>query len=287
MFPRTVKVRSKSGVLYEYVRFVEPYREDGKNKQRTVLNLGRKDLLKPHLDAIVRILTEDESEDEHYVRVRDLETVDAWTWGPVLALRTLWRQLDLDNILDRLDPPGGRDGVSLADRAFVLVANRLIRPGSEHALANWLESDYVCDRKGRRFKPAWRDDEQRRKSSSPRVRVEPRQLQRWYRTLDRLHAQKSAIEVQLYEHLRDLFSWKWTSPSTISLRLTSKATVRNLWRPTVTAATLSRASGKSWSAWSWSRAGLWPITSSGATCAIPRRCARCLRISNSASAFVG
>jgi transposase len=206
MFPRIVTVRSKSGTLYEYVRFVEPYREDGKNKQRTVLNLGRRDLLKPHLGAIVRLLTQDESEDEGYVRVGDLEAVNVWTWGPVLALRKLWCELNLDNILDGLDPPGSRDDVPLADRAFVLVANRLMRPGSEHALANWLETDYVCDRKGRRFKPAWREDEERRKSPSPRVRVELRQLQRWYRTLDRLHAHKSSIEVQLYAHLRDLFS---------------------------------------------------------------------------------
>ena len=82
----------------------------------------------------------------------------------------------------------------------MLVANRLIAPASEHGLAGWLETDFVCDRKGRRFVPHWH---QRR-----RVRVHPRQLDAWYRTLDQLHAAKDRIEVALYHRLRDLFSFK-------------------------------------------------------------------------------
>jgi hypothetical protein len=45
MYLRTVKVRSSSGALNEYVRVVEAYRDNGKVKQRTVADLGRKDLL--------------------------------------------------------------------------------------------------------------------------------------------------------------------------------------------------------------------------------------------------
>ena len=36
MYPRTVRVRSSSGTVNEYVRVVEAYREDGKVKQRVV-----------------------------------------------------------------------------------------------------------------------------------------------------------------------------------------------------------------------------------------------------------
>ena len=53
---------------------------------------------------------------------------------------------------------------------------------------------------GRRFVPHWH---QRR-----RVRVHPRQLDAWYRTLDQLLAAKDRIEVALYHRLRDLFSFK-------------------------------------------------------------------------------
>src|SRR5262249_7312424 len=42
---------------------------------------------------------------------------------------------------------------------------------------------------GRRWVPAWRDDVERKTSKAPRVRVQPRQLQQWYRTLE---AQESA-----------------------------------------------------------------------------------------------
>ena len=95
---------------------------------------------------------------------------------------------------------GKAKGVPFADRAFVLVANRLIQPSSEHGLAGWLETDFLCDRQGRRFIPHWH--------TRGRVRVHPRQLEAWYRTLDQLYRAKNKIEVALYDRLRDLFSFK-------------------------------------------------------------------------------
>jgi transposase len=196
MYPRTVKVRSSSGTLNEYVRVVEAYREDGKVKQRVVADLGRKDLLVDILPKLKRLLGGDVGQEDS--TLTDPEIVDASTWGPILVVRSLFDQLGLWSILDR--HLGRTKGVPFADRAFVLVANRLIAPASEHGLAGWLETDFVCDRKGRRFVPHWH---QRR-----RVRVHPRQLDAWYRTLDQLHAAKDRIEVALYHRLRDLFCLK-------------------------------------------------------------------------------
>jgi transposase len=196
MYPRTVKVRSSSGTLNEYVRVVEAYREDGKVKQRVVADLGRKDLLVDILPKLKRLLGGDVGQED--TTLTDPEIVDASTWGPILVVRSLFDQLGLWSVLDR--HLGRAKGVPFADRAFVLVANRLIAPASEHGLAGWLETDFVCDRKGRRFVPHWH---QRR-----RVRVHPRQLDAWYRTLDQLHAAKDRIEVALYQRLRDLFSLK-------------------------------------------------------------------------------
>jgi len=82
----------------------------------------------------------------------------------------------------------------------------LTAPGSEHALAQWLENDFVCDRRGRRFVAAWRDDVERKASRTPRVRVKAHQLQQWYRTLDQLLACKAQVEHALFLRLRDLFS---------------------------------------------------------------------------------
>src|SRR4051812_45288551 len=59
MYPRTVKVRSSSGTVNEYVRVVEAYREGGKVKQRVVADLERKDLLVAILPKL-RLLTGDD-----------------------------------------------------------------------------------------------------------------------------------------------------------------------------------------------------------------------------------
>jgi transposase len=192
MYPRTVKVRSSSGTVNEYVRVVEAYREDGKVKQRVVADLGRKDLLLEILPKLRRLLTGEATDPE------DPQFGEAPDWGPVLVVRALFDQLGLWSILDQ--NLGHAKGVPFADRAFVLVANRLITPASEHGLAGWLETDFVCDRKGRRFIPHWHQ--------RGRVRIHPRQLDAWYRTLDQLHAAKDQIEVALYHRLRDLFSFK-------------------------------------------------------------------------------
>jgi transposase len=196
IYLRTVKVRSSSGAVNEYVRVVEAYRDNGKVKQRTVADLGRKDLLAEIFPKLKRLLGHDV--DSEAPGDNDLQIVDASTWGPVLAVRALFDQLGLGTILDA--ELGKAKGVPFADRAFVLIANRLTRPASEHGLAGWLETDFVCDRLGRRFVPNWHRHK--------RVRVHFRQLEAWYRTLDQLVAAKEKIEVALYHRLRDLFSLK-------------------------------------------------------------------------------
>jgi transposase len=196
MYPRTVRVRSSSGTVNEYVRVVEAYREDGKVKQRVVADLGRKDLLIEVLPKLRKLLTGED--DGKAPDTAEPQVADASNWGPVLVIRALVDQLGLWGILDQ--HLGQAKAVPFADRAFVLVANRLIAPASEHGLAGWLETDFVCDRKGRRFVPHWH---KRR-----RVRVHPRQLDAWYRTLDPLLQAKDKIELALYHRLRDLFSFK-------------------------------------------------------------------------------
>src|SRR3972149_4081955 len=152
MFLRTVKAAGGQGVQHEYVRLVEAYREDGRAKQRVVCNLGRKDLLAAHLDALIRLLR-GEPVRRAAVRLGEVQAPGAWDWGPMLVARALWRELGLDAILDGQGGRGPGDGRALADRALVLVANRLCAPTSEHGLARWLETDFVCDRQGRRWRP--------------------------------------------------------------------------------------------------------------------------------------
>jgi len=209
MYLRVVRAAGGKGVKHEYVRVVEAYRENGKNKHRTVINLGRKDLLAAHLDLEkLRRLLHGEVPSGEDLRSENIQALDAWDWGPILAARSIWTELGLKRLLEQLGGRGREDGVTLNERAFVLVANRLVAPGSEHGLARWLETDFCCDWRGRRWVPAWRDEVERQTSKAPRVRVQSRQLQQWYRTLDQLLERKEKLEHELYLSLRDLASFQ-------------------------------------------------------------------------------
>lgn len=175
---------------------MENYREDDKIRQRVVLHVGRKDLLAPHLDALVRLLQADQRAPV-WVSAEEVSAPQAWTWGPVLVARHLFDSLSLSPILDSTAKLL-RHGQPLSERVIPLLANRLTRPGSEHALAAWLEDFYVVTAQGSRWKPEWK--------ASRRVKVSFEQLRLWYETLDDLLSQKPQIERAIWQQLRDLFS---------------------------------------------------------------------------------
>jgi transposase len=202
MYLRTTKVKRPDGHIDEYIRLVESVWNEGSPRHRIVCNLGRKDLLAPHAEALLRIL-----KGEQNPKTASAEAIGAWDWGVLMVARHFWQELGLQQSLDGLARRGGDRG-ELADRALALVANRLCEPTSEHGMARWLETDYVCDRAGRRWMPEWRQDEERLASRRPRVRVKDRQLRKWYGTLDRLVRYKKEIEKELFLRLRNLFSLK-------------------------------------------------------------------------------
>lgn len=188
MFIRKVTHHYPSGPV-DYLYLVKGYREGGKVRQRVIVNFGRADVLAPHVDTLVRLL-------RPYVPAATgpltaVQAPQALTYGPVAVAGQLWTQLGLDAIIARTCD------AEVAERSFVLAAHRLVHPGSEHALAWWLEESFVPDRAGQRILPQWK--------VRGRVRVAHRQLQHWYRTLDRLLAAKAQIEANLYLRLRDLF----------------------------------------------------------------------------------
>lgn len=218
MYIRSVKVRSSNGTVHEYVRIVTSVREGEKVKQKVIANLGRRETLEAVLPMLNRFLRGEDETQELARRLGEdgpLEPLDASTWGPMLVARHFFQQLGLWKLLDagrRWDKlqPGEDPDDDWVSRVLVLIANRLTRPGSEHALASWLETDYLCDRDGRRYVPCWKQ--------RGRVQVDLAQLQRWYRTLDHLLLNKETIEVALYERLRTLFEFE---PDLVMYDLTS------------------------------------------------------------------
>jgi transposase len=218
MFIRSVKVPSSSGTVHEYVRIVASVRENGRVRQKVVANLGRRDTLEAILPLLNRFLRGDDDAQQLSDQLGQegpIEVLDASTWGPMLVTRHLFQKLGLWQLLD-----AGRRWTRLLpdedphddwpSRVLALLTNRLTQPASEHALANWLETDYVCDRRGRRYVACWKQQR--------RVRVDMSQLQRWYRTLDHLYLNKASIEFALYQRLRDLFDFR---PDLVFYDLTS------------------------------------------------------------------
>jgi len=218
MFVRSVKVTSSDGTVHEYVRIVGSVRENGKVKQRVIANLGRRDTLEAVLPLLNRFLRGDDDAQRLGRQLGEdgpLEVVDASTWGPMLVGRHFFQQLGLWKLLDdgrrwpQVLPEEAPDD-DWVSRVLVLIVNRLTRPSSEHALAQWLETDYICDREGRRYLPCWKQQR--------RVQVDLAQLQRWYRTLDHLLLNKEQLEVALYKRLRTLFDFQ---PDLVLYDLTS------------------------------------------------------------------
>lgn len=201
MFLRTTKVKRPDGTIDEYIRLVESDWNGGRPRHRVICNLGRKELLAPHAEALLRLL---QGKEKSQAKNREA-AVGAWDWGVMLVARHFWQQLGVEEIVDSL---GKRRVLAreLADRALALVTNRLCEPSSEHGMARWLETDFVCDRWGRRWFPEWREEGERLSSQRPRVRVKDRQLRQWYRTLDQLLVHKKQIEKELFLRLRNLFS---------------------------------------------------------------------------------
>jgi hypothetical protein len=119
-------------------------------------------LLAPHAEGLLRLL---QGKEKNKAANQAATAVGAWDWGVMLAARHFWQQLGLQEIIDSLAKNRGR-GRELADRTLALVSNRLCEPTSEHGMARWLETDFVCDRWGRRWFPE-REEGERFPARSP------------------------------------------------------------------------------------------------------------------------
>src|SRR2546427_5388488 len=192
MFLRTVQAAQSR----TYLRLVENFRQGGKVKQRVILHLGRKDLLAPHLDSLVRLLAADQPT-RRWFSSQQVSTPQAWSWGPILAARHLFDELGLGPILDGERRPL-RQGQSLSERVFPLLAYRLTRPGSEHALAGWLEDFYVGNAQGRRWRPQWK--------AWRRGKVSFEQMRLWDQTLDEPGLEKAGVGEEVFGRVRGLVS---------------------------------------------------------------------------------
>ena len=119
---RTTKVKRPDGTVDEYIRLVESYWNDGSPRHRVICNLGRKDLLAPHAEALLQLL---KGEEKNKVHNQEAVAMGAWDWGVLLVARQFWKELGLEAILDaltknrRTETGTRRPGAGAGDQPFV------------------------------------------------------------------------------------------------------------------------------------------------------------------------
>jgi len=165
--------------VYEHLQLVESYREGGRTRQRVLHSFGN-------------LAGASERERRRLVlslkRALGLEpappsvaVLDSRHYADLLALRKLWEDLQLPALLQRLMRERAVE-FEVERVAFLMVAHRLLDPGSKLALVRWLPQVYLEG-----------------------FDVERVQVQHCYRALDLLHAHRFEIEEALFLRLSDLF----------------------------------------------------------------------------------
>jgi transposase len=123
----------------------------------------------------------DRSESTITVATDDIDMEQTREAGPEHVGHQLWRQLGMNQILER---------AGLSHRACILTEvmtlNRLIDPSSEHAMPDWIRRTALADILGQDF-----------------TKLEDEAL---YRNLDRLHPNREHIERELAEKEKTLFN---------------------------------------------------------------------------------
>ena len=165
--------------VYEHLQLVESYREGSRTRQRVLHSFGN-------------VAGASERERRRLVtslkRALGLEAspacvavLDSRHYADLLALRKLWEELQLPELLGRFMQERAVE-FEVERIAFLMVAHRLIDPGSKLALVRWLPQVYLEG-----------------------FDVESVQVQHCYRALDLLHERRFEIEEALFLRLSDLF----------------------------------------------------------------------------------
>ena len=182
MYVRTVKNNQGK----EYLRIVESYRENGKNKQKIIANLGRIDTISRKeveniVDKLVQIY-----DIKGYVNLNNVEEApDKKNYGIKVIVDKLFERYEMDKFFEKMDKKIRFD---VEDLLKIMVMNRIIEPKSKLGIFNDL--DYYG------FK---RIDE-------AETDGEGIALQWMYRTLDVLAQKKEELEKHLYRQRISLFN---------------------------------------------------------------------------------
>jgi transposase len=196
MYLRHTTVR-RGGKTHTYWRLVRSVRVGSKVRQETVAQLGELDArgqlaarsLAERLAGVERqpgLFDDDLPAEPIALNLRGVKLERGRRFGDVWLAWRLWQAVGLDQLLADLLPPG-REDVSWATMAAVLVIARLCEPSSElHIAEDWFRRTALDDLLG-----------------IPEAKVND---DRCYRALDRLLEHKDALERHLKDKLGMLFA---------------------------------------------------------------------------------
>lgn len=183
MFVR-IKRSVQKGVTYEYLQIVESFRDSGRPRQRVLTTLGRRDqvVASGALDGLLRSLAKfsERLRVVEAVRTQDIVAHGSRTWGPALVFGRLWENQGLSDIIYRLTH-GRKFGFDPERVAFALALQRLGCPGSDLQGSGWIETIEAPGFEGIA-------------------------LQHLYRMNLFLPEVREALELELFERERDLFT---------------------------------------------------------------------------------
>jgi transposase len=199
MYLRHTTVK-RNGKTHTYWRLVRSVRCGRKVRQETVAQLGELDAdgrlaarsLAERLVGVERqpgLFKDDQSPEPIALDLRRLRLERGRRFGDVWLAWRLWQALGLDQLLTRLLPPG-REDVSWATMAAVLVIARLCEPSSElHIAEDWFRRTALDDL-----------------LDVPETKVND---DRCYRALDRVLEHNQALQMHLKEQVGTLFGLEY------------------------------------------------------------------------------
>jgi transposase len=128
-----------------------------------------------------------QNEPDQWVKVdtASLRLDDACEAGPVHVAHQMWKKLELDDVLEAANLPERAKRLTEIE-----VINRLVEPGSEHSVRNWVSRTALPD--------IFRED------------MPPINDTALYRNLDKLHPEREKIEQTLAEKEITLFNLRST-----------------------------------------------------------------------------
>jgi transposase len=201
MFARA-KRSVQDGRTYEYLQIVETYRDQGKVRQRIVATIGRLDELTESgkLDGLLTSVAKFSKKlsviGEH--RNGGLETLDTRKSGPGAVFGRIWKNLGIDNCIQRLLRER-RFKFDVEAAVFMTTLHRLMDPGSDRAAEKW-RHDYALPEGAASLDlhqlyraMAWLGEELPEKQQDGKTPFSPRCI-------------KDLIEEDLFARRRDLFS---------------------------------------------------------------------------------